>query len=121
MLVFLGGGAGSLLRLLFTKWFPPGVASFPTATFLANFLASLLAGFLASLLMKSSGSDWPKYLLFIGFCGGLSTFSTFSVENISLMENGKTSLALFYIFATIFLTFFAAWGGFSIHKAIFVK
>ncbi|MDR2810112.1 MAG: fluoride efflux transporter CrcB [Tannerellaceae bacterium] len=90
LFVGLGGGIGSIFRYLVSflanKFFISTL--FPWATFVANISGCFLIGFLAGLL---SGHDvWDKHLrllLLTGFCGGYTTFSAFSLENLRLLEN----------------------------------
>jgi protein CrcB len=78
LLIFVGGGLGSLARYCLSLAFPLVDGAFPTGTFLANALASLLAGLLFGYALTSDQSllAWRSFLL-VGFCGGFSTFSTF--------------------------------------------
>lgn len=94
--VFLGGGLGSMLRYAISKL---AIATFgtspnfPLATLFSNILAS---GLLAFLLLQSPGrlSEAQRSFWAIGFCGGFSTFSTFSLENWVLIDQ-KAWLYLF--------------------------
>jgi fluoride exporter len=102
--VFLGGGVGSLVRYgistLFLRWDVNG--SFPWATLSANFLAAI---FLAWLILRYNvqlpGKQHWQALLAIGFCGGFSTFSTFSYENYQLLRDGLIGYALLNVMLSV--------------------
>lgn len=105
LLVALGGAVGSVLRYLtaeLVKKFT--LSSFPIGTFVANIAGCILIGVLIGLFDKA-GSENPqlKWLLITGFCGGYTTFSTFSYENLSLFQQGNYGLALLYLSSSILL------------------
>lgn len=88
--VFVGGGLGSVARYGLTRLFPSGAGQFPWATLAANILATLLLALIIGGWMKGWLRDQPlaTKLLTTGFCGGFSTFSTFSVESAQLVKAG---------------------------------
>src|SRR5689334_10264315 len=95
VLVFLGGGFGSICRYLLGKI--PGNSSFPLSTFLVNILACLVLGILAGIASSRPelASDIRTFGI-IGFCGGFSTFSAFSYQNLELIQAGQSLTAIFY-------------------------
>jgi CrcB protein len=85
LIVFVGGGIGSLLRFGIGKLIPFKGLSFPWATFLSNFLACLIFTFALFAIQKSPKNEWIQPLVLVGICGGFSTFSTFSFENFQIV------------------------------------
>lgn len=110
--VFVGGGLGSLARLGLGKWLGTTASGFPIATLLINVLACIVLGFVAGYVAQR-GVLHPALKIGItaGFCGGFSTFSTFSLESVGLMENGKIFLAGVYVVASVGLCFLGIWAG----------
>lgn len=102
LVVGVGGAVGAVCRYLLGQAIPKLGSGFPLGTFCVNIIGCLVIGVVAALAGKRSGLD-PRFVLFLqtGICGGFTTFSTFSLESLSLMEEGKISLALLYIFSSI--------------------
>jgi CrcB protein len=101
LFVFLGGGLGSCARYGVSRLLSPQPGAFPFATLIANFLACLLLGYLISLVATDRLSATYRLLLLTGFCGGFSTFSTFSAELLDLLSSGRLVLALSYAFISL--------------------
>ena len=94
LLVFLGGGLGSICRFGIAQWLAPHKLHFPWATIIANILACLVLGLLVGLSLKSKLSSNLGFFLMVGFCGGFSTFSTFTNETFQFMATGAWTKAL---------------------------
>ena len=91
LMVFLGGGLGSLGRYLISTNVNKLTAyNFPLGTFMVNILGSFLLGFFLISLNKSANesAQMGSLLLITGFCGGFTTFSTFTAENFNYLQNG---------------------------------
>lgn len=101
LFVFIGGGVGSVFRYGISRMIPYTVGSFPMATLIANVVSSVILGILLGLSLRQSLSHNQEVLLITGFCGGFSTFSTFSGESLSLFEGGHLWMAVAYILISI--------------------
>ena len=115
-LVLLGGGLGSISRYLLSFYLTKNnVSNFPWATFIANSVGCLLIGLFFGYIQKNNlQNETLKLLLITGFCGGFTTFSTFSLENIQFIQNQNYNLAITYTLASIFVGFLAVIIGFKL-------
>lgn len=118
MLIFIGGGLGSVMRYLTSfytaKWWQIGV--FPLGTFIVNFLGCFLIGAFSGAIIKV---DSPlKFLLITGFCGGYTTFSTFANENWALYQSQHYWVLTAYVIGSVLLGFLAVFLGYELAKNI---
>lgn len=113
LLVGLGGGIGSMLR--YGGNILTGSRIFPLSTLLINIAGSLLIGVVIGISLRNENfaGNW-KLFLATGICGGFTTFSAFSLENMQLLENGKYFLCAAYIIASVGLGMAAALLGYKI-------
>lgn len=105
LLVFFGGGFGSAIRYAISRVVGNQYSTFfPYATLITNVVACFILGFIVGLaeekqfLTPSSKIFWT-----VGFCGGFSTFSTFSNETLNLLQQGAPLTSLLYIFFSVSL------------------
>jgi len=114
LLIGTGGFLGSVARFLVSRlntridWF-----SIPVGTLTVNVLGSLLIGFLIGISEKSPilTVEWRMFLM-VGLCGGFTTFSSFSGENLTLLRNGQILPLLLYTALSIILGFTAVYLGY---------
>jgi len=114
LLIGTGGFIGSVARFLVSRlntrveWF-----SIPIGTLTVNIVGSLLIGFLIGISEKSPilTVEWRMFLM-VGLCGGFTTFSSFSGENLVLLKNGQILPLLLYTGLSIFLGFLAVYLGY---------
>jgi CrcB protein len=114
LLIGAGGFIGSVARYLVSRlntrieWF-----AIPLGTLTVNVVGSLLIGFLIGISEKSPilTVEWRMFLM-VGLCGGFTTFSSFSGENLMLLRNGQILPLLLYTGLSVFLGFTAVYLGY---------
>lgn len=117
-LVFLGGGLGSVLRFLISKWLNPLFTNLFFGTLSVNIFGSLLIGFLLAYEMEELIKKPSVLFLITGFCGGFTTFSAFSAESLLLIKSNQHLLAATYISGSIILGIFAVFIGFYLARQL---
>ena len=103
LLVFCGGGLGSIARLFVTSLLGTQMGTtFPWGTLAANLIGALMIGLLIEVMaLKWSATEVYRYLLVTGFLGGFTTFSAFSLETASMFVRGDWVMAMTYVVASV--------------------
>jgi len=119
LLVFVGGGFGSVLRFIIGKYLNSSQTGIPYGTFAANILGSLLIGIILGLAAKNEAlSNNQVLFLATGFCGGFTTFSAFAYENHVFLKSGDFTTFALYTIGSFAIGFLAVFLGMYLVKAI---
>ena len=120
-LIGLGGGLGAMMRFAISHNLqntPFDGTTFPYGTFCVNILGCLLIGLAAAYFDSHSDTSLPlKLFLIIGILGGFTTFSTFSMESLSLLQHGHPALAWMYIIGSPAIGITASLGAYTALKS----
>lgn len=118
LFVMIGGFFGAICRFVISEWADTGNV-FPLATLLINLCGCfILAWFLT--YVSQNKKIRPEFTLFVGtgFIGSFTTFSTFSMETLNLIQNGLFFMATFYVLASTVLGILLAYAGYHLAIAI---
>lgn len=113
--VALGSGVGGAARLLLGNFIQQRMGgSFPLGTLVINITGSFILGFLIRYAVATPGiTPEMRALLTTGFCGGYTTFSTYSFETATLIEDGRYERASLYILLSVGVALLGTFGGFA--------
>ena len=100
LLVFFGSGLGGVVRYVISLFIKNSNENFPIHTLFANAFACLILGFVMS-KVNFSHNETYKYLIAVGLCGGLSTYSTYTLENFNILTSGNFVSMILYSIVTL--------------------
>ncbi len=115
MLVAAGGALGSVGRYLMAQMLR--TQHFPWATFLVNSIGCFIIGAVLAVSLRNSGfeQNWRLFLA-TGICGGFTTYSAFSLEMLSMLQQNRIFLFAIYLLATVVIGLIATWLGYTLFK-----
>lgn len=126
--VAIGSAGGGLARFILGGWLQrrldawvprAGEIAFPIGTLLVNVTGSFLLGVLVVALgRRGEDAGALRLLLAVGFCGGYTTFSTFSHDTVALLEGGAGTLAAVNVAASVALALLATFAGISLGRVL---
>ena len=116
LLVGLGGALGSMLRLGVSGWIPAG--RLPWGTMAANLAGSLLIGWLLGRIgpVTEENQHWQAFLV-VGFCGGFTTFSSFSWQTLEQLRTGQVATAALHVVGSVAVCLLGTWFGWRLGRA----
>jgi fluoride exporter len=117
LLIFLGGGLGSLVRFYLGRLVQSTTTSgFPWGTLTVNVVASFVLGCYVGIEAAKGLPNSYRWLVALGFCGGFSTFSTFSNDTLALFQANRWSEGLLNVFLNVMLCLLATFVGILLAK-----
>ena len=119
ILVIVGGAVGSAARYLLSRLSLALIGpAYPWGTLAANVIGGFLMGVLAGALARIGGSEQTRLLLGVGVLGGFTTFSSFSLETVVMIERGDLALALGYVAVSVVGAIGALFAGLYLIRAV---
>jgi CrcB protein len=117
ILVGIGSGIGGICRYLVSVFMGQTHSGFPWGTFVVNIVGCLLIGILWGLMSRFQNLA-PAFslLLMVGFCGGFTTFSTFSKEGLTLLQTDNYMLFTLYVLGSVVIGIMAVGIGYLVTK-----
>lgn len=118
--IVVGGSAGSILRWLLSVRLNAIFPSLPPGTLTVNLVGGFIIGGAMAYFLRNPELDpaW-KLLIITGFCGGLTTFSTFSMEIVGLMQSGNYLWAMISVFTHVIGSLLMTFAGFWLISLLF--
>ena len=126
--VAIGSALGGVARFTLGGWLQrrldasmphAGLSAFPIGTLLVNVTGSFVLGMLAvAIVRRGPDAEAMRLLLAIGFCGGYTTFSTFSFDTVALLESGGGTLAALNVVASVALALLATFAGIALGRLL---
>ena len=118
ILVGLGGGIGSIGRFLFGYYFKSIQIGFLTPTLIINIIGSILIGILMGVFEKNYSDPSLRLFFVLGICGGFTTFSTFSYENLQFLFKNQINYFFYYTISSVFISIVGTYLGYKIIEKI---
>ena len=120
LLTGLAGLCGTLLRYCVSEWFAKRAGEiFPFGTLVVNVTGCFLIGFLFYIMHERFlTGDTLRMVLFVGFLGGFTTFSSFGLQTFTLMRGGEFGLAALNVGISNFAGLLMVWAGYTLAKAL---
>jgi len=117
--VAFGGALGAMSRFFVYNAFIRSSSTYPSATFTVNVVGSFLIGMAFVLITErmEMGPYW-RGVVTVGFLGAFTTFSTFSMDVIGLLEQGEITRAILYVLSSVVVCIIAAWLGLTLAKVV---
>ena len=99
--VLVAGAVGAVIRYALSRAYPVRPGHLPGGILIVNVVGSAVAGAVLGLAERAAVGDDLRLILVTGFCGGLTTFSTWTVETVELVDGGRWRAALLNVLVTV--------------------